>query len=262
MPRARLIKPDFFFDEELAELPSDAQLLFVALWMAADREGRLEDKPRVIKAKIFPFGRGDVPELLKMLADSDFILRYQIEGKRYIQIRSFLKHQKPHSREADSTIPAPPGQCIGSARAMPGHDLGSAKAMPSRAERESETESVSKAEAERERGRHDLGSARVEAGDEALSLSLNFSPFLAGLVEELAATGLYLPEMVPRVARKQRVYLGRDPTRKELLGWLNREQEPKAKGQGNGRTEKAKVERVVKNISANRHLNPPKGRST
>lgn len=109
MPRARNIKPAFFDNEYLAELPYEARLLFIGLWTIADRRGRLEDRPKGIKGKLFPFDDLDVDDLLQQLADSPdrFISRYSVKGKRYIQVTNFEKHQSPHQREADSTIPAP-----------------------------------------------------------------------------------------------------------------------------------------------------------
>ena len=44
MARARLLKPGFFTNEDLCELPAFGRLLFAGLWTIADREGRLEDR--------------------------------------------------------------------------------------------------------------------------------------------------------------------------------------------------------------------------
>ena len=49
MARARNIKPGFFKNEFLAEMPCEVRLLFIGLWTLADREGRLEDRPKRIK---------------------------------------------------------------------------------------------------------------------------------------------------------------------------------------------------------------------
>ena len=54
MARARNIKPGFFRNSDLVELPMDARLLFIGLWTLADRMGRLEDRPKQIKMEIFP----------------------------------------------------------------------------------------------------------------------------------------------------------------------------------------------------------------
>ena len=109
MARARNIKPGFFENEYLAELSFEARLLFIGLWTLADREGRLEDRPKRIKATLFPYDELDVNKLLQQLASSSdkFIVRYEHEGEKYIQIANFSKHQNPHIKEPVSTIPAP-----------------------------------------------------------------------------------------------------------------------------------------------------------
>jgi hypothetical protein len=105
--RARSIKPGFFKNEKLAECPALARILFEGLWCMADRAGRLEDRPKRIKAEVLPYDSCNVERHLKTLATSGFILRYAINGERYIQVLSFAKHQTPHVKEVPSTIPAP-----------------------------------------------------------------------------------------------------------------------------------------------------------
>lgn len=39
MARARNIKPGFFTNDELVELPFEVRSLFIGLWAIADREG-------------------------------------------------------------------------------------------------------------------------------------------------------------------------------------------------------------------------------
>ena len=60
MARARNIKPSFFTNEDLVELPFEDRLLFIGLWTLADREGRLEDRPKRIKMAVFPADNVDV----------------------------------------------------------------------------------------------------------------------------------------------------------------------------------------------------------
>lgn len=107
MARARNIKPSFFTNDDLAEIDPLGRLLFIALWTMADREGRLEDRPRRIKAEALPYDDADVDALLGALHEHGFILRYVMSGNRYIQVCAFTKHQNPHVKEAPSTIPAP-----------------------------------------------------------------------------------------------------------------------------------------------------------
>lgn len=110
MARARNIKPGFFKNELLAEMPTETRLLFIGLWTLSDREGRLEDRPRRIKAELFPFDSFDVDPMLTRLQADGFLVRYNIDGKLYVQLENFVKHQDPHYREKASEIPPPPGK--------------------------------------------------------------------------------------------------------------------------------------------------------
>jgi hypothetical protein len=107
MARARNIKPGFFKNEELVEVPFETRLLFIGLWTLADREGRLEDRPKRIKMEVFPVDSVDIDKCLNELQSHGFILRYSVDGVGYIQVLAFNKHQNPHKTERDSTIPPP-----------------------------------------------------------------------------------------------------------------------------------------------------------
>ena len=107
MARARNIKPGFFKNEDLAECTPWARLCFAGLWTLADREGRLEDRPKRIKGELFPFDAFDVEPLLAELARYGFIVRYEKQGERFIQVSRFSTHQTPHYSEKPSIIPGP-----------------------------------------------------------------------------------------------------------------------------------------------------------
>jgi len=145
--RIRSIAPGFFANEDLASLHPMARLLFAGLWTLADREGRLEDRPRRIQAQLFPYESADVDGFLADLARTGQVLRYAVDGSRYLQVVNFEKFQRPHSREEPSVIPAPgrarariprkqaeyqhpPRQCPSTTLAVPEHDLGDAEALP------------------------------------------------------------------------------------------------------------------------------------
>lgn len=83
------------------------RILFTGLWCLADRQGRLEDRPKKIKVEVLPYDSCQVNKMLQNLHEKGFIFRYQINGCNYIQILNFLKHQNPHVKEAESTIPEP-----------------------------------------------------------------------------------------------------------------------------------------------------------
>ncbi|MBQ5859357.1 MAG: hypothetical protein IIW62_00410 [Selenomonadales bacterium] len=106
--RARNIKPGFFRDEQLLQVPPLGRLLFAGLWCLADREGRLLERPAQIKWDILPADDCDVNALLAELTMRGFIRRYTADGTRYIEVTRFLAHQRPHYKEKASIIPPPP----------------------------------------------------------------------------------------------------------------------------------------------------------
>lgn len=122
-------------NEDLAECQPLTRLFFVYLWMLADRDGRLEDRPKRIAIQALPYDRtADVDAMLEELAAAGFILRYRVAGKPLIQILTFAKHQTPHIREVASELPGPeqadanPEQST--TKVVPEHDLGCAEASP------------------------------------------------------------------------------------------------------------------------------------
>lgn len=106
MARSRNIKPGFFKNYDLADLGPLAQILFAGLWCLADKEGLLEDKPRFIKAEVFPYYDCDVNGELTKLERLGFVSRYQVGEMRLLQVIGFKKHQSPHHTEKISVLPA------------------------------------------------------------------------------------------------------------------------------------------------------------
>jgi len=114
--RARNIKPSFFKNEVLGDLPMECRILFIGLWMMADKDGFLECRPKKIKAELFPYDDMDSSNVMKFLEklcnfnpNEKLIELYYERGEedpnpRFIQIINFRKHQSPHKNEKDSEI--------------------------------------------------------------------------------------------------------------------------------------------------------------
>ena len=230
MARTRLIKPSFFLDEAVAEMPDTAQLLFIGLWTLADRNGRLRDAYKSIRAQIFPYRDVNVSDLLDLIASANLIDRYKVGNERIIQIRSFGKHQHCHINEPKGTLPEKPKvkrtrKKYGASTVHVPDDSGASTVQ---APEDSGASTV------RKRQREHASSFNLEtdtereprvraSGLKAKASSLSFSPELESIIEEILASGLYELSVIRRVAQKQSVYLEREPTKRELLGWLNRE---------------------------------------
>lgn len=107
MARIRTVKPEFWTDEKIVQLPFEARLLFIGLWNIADDEGKLEYSPMRIKMQLFPADKVDTHSLIEKIAKLDLIVIYEVEHKLYISIPHFLQHQRV-SHPAISTLPNPP----------------------------------------------------------------------------------------------------------------------------------------------------------
>ena len=113
MPRARNIKPGFFESEQVGSVSPCARLLFIALWQLADREGRLEDRPKRIQYYAFRYDDQktiSVELLLQELLEQSLIDRYENNGVKVISIPAFRAHQHPHATEKNSELPEKPRQ--------------------------------------------------------------------------------------------------------------------------------------------------------
>ena len=105
--RSRNIKPGLFKNEILGEADPIYTLLFAGLWTLADKEGRLECRPKKIKAELFPYRPElDVSMALAWLKHESFITVYESSIGEVIQINNWKKHQSPHHKEAESELPS------------------------------------------------------------------------------------------------------------------------------------------------------------
>ena len=61
---ARHLTKEFFLNERLAEVSTIGRLFFMGLCALADREGRLEDRPRRLKKELLPYVEADGDALI------------------------------------------------------------------------------------------------------------------------------------------------------------------------------------------------------
>jgi hypothetical protein len=110
MARIRTIKPGFFRSEDVAALPLRARLLWVGLWTQCDDQGRTKDNPKLIKADVWPLDPvtlADIEEDLITLAAHGRIVRYEVDGRRYLEVVNWGDHQSIN-RPTPSKLPPPP----------------------------------------------------------------------------------------------------------------------------------------------------------
>jgi hypothetical protein len=116
MPRIRTIKPEFWQDEKLSQMPDTTRLLFLALISMADDCGRVLDSLKVIAAFIWPNDTDDPAEAaadrqrlrdaLAELAAAGRIERGETaSGQRVLQIVHWDRHQRVEKPNVRGALP-------------------------------------------------------------------------------------------------------------------------------------------------------------
>ena len=107
MARIRSIKPEFFHHEGLASCSPHARLLFIAMFQLADRGGRFRWIPMQVHAHAFPHETGlDMTALAGELEAVGCIKPYTVDGRRFVDVQNFTKHQRVPNSERKSSLPA------------------------------------------------------------------------------------------------------------------------------------------------------------
>lgn len=118
--RIRTIKPEAFASESLAAVSLSAERTFFGLLTLADDQGRFRDQAAVIAGQLWSLRREhgpvEVEDDLTQLDATGLICRYEgDDGKRYLHIVSFAKHQKIN-RPSGVRNPACPHHDLGVTR--------------------------------------------------------------------------------------------------------------------------------------------------
>lgn len=120
MARIRSVRPEFFSDYDLAVAGNDVRVLFIALWCQADNYGVLVDDPREIASFAFPavmqIDAARVHAWLQQLQETGKLIRYDVNGQRYIRIATWESHQRPKN-PGDPRWPPPNDDQLEDARA-------------------------------------------------------------------------------------------------------------------------------------------------
>ncbi len=114
MPRARFIRPEFFTDEKVSDLPFGCALLFAGIWCQADLRGVFECSPRLLRGLVFPMRDGidtdTIGDWLNALERSGMILRFEHTDKTWAVVVNWSRYQEITTREIEigSHRPVPP----------------------------------------------------------------------------------------------------------------------------------------------------------
>ena len=95
LARIRTVKPEFWTDEKIVQLPYQTRLLFIGMWNFADDYGYLVDEPDRIKLQVMPSDPINPTTEIDLLICSGLVERHIAEnGFSYLYIPHFKDHQK------------------------------------------------------------------------------------------------------------------------------------------------------------------------
>lgn len=108
MARIRTIKPEFWEDEKVNQLPISARLLFIGTWTYADDNGVIRGNPAYLKARIFPYDDnlrvGEVKKWIDALVKARMLIPITFRGESYYVVRTFRSHQRIDTRYSNALI--------------------------------------------------------------------------------------------------------------------------------------------------------------
>ena len=114
MPRQRMVKPEFFDSESLAECSFGARLLFIGLWVMGDDFGNQKAQLNRLNRRVFPLDSVSPDDFRSMLCELErvgCIKGYEIDGERYINIPNFGTYQTIN-RPTKTSVPEPPEKVV------------------------------------------------------------------------------------------------------------------------------------------------------
>lgn len=97
MARIRSIKPEFWTAEQVMECSPMARLLFIGMWNFCDDGGVHPASAKTLKAEVFPsddITAGQVEALVSELVANGLLLGYAVDGKKYLYVTGWSRHQK------------------------------------------------------------------------------------------------------------------------------------------------------------------------
>lgn len=96
MPRIRTIKPEFWTDSLMVQLPHLTRLIYIALWNLADDHGYIRDEPERVAMEIMPREKpSDVDASLQLLAACGRLEWFVSEdGASYYRVAHWDDHQR------------------------------------------------------------------------------------------------------------------------------------------------------------------------
>lgn len=108
----RILKESICTSDNLDALTPFQETFFYRLIVNCDDYGRMDARPKILAAKLFPLKNtrlNDVTEALQALSSAELVILYEVDGKPLLQMKSWERHQQVRAKM--SRHPAPDENC-------------------------------------------------------------------------------------------------------------------------------------------------------
>lgn len=110
----RILKESICTSETIAELTPFEETVFYRLIVNCDDYGRFDARPAILKGRLYPLANvtnAAIQNALVKLSTVGILELYQVEGRAYLQLCTWTRHQQ--TRASKSKYPAPEeGSCM------------------------------------------------------------------------------------------------------------------------------------------------------
>lgn len=101
----RIIKESICTSENLNNLSLEEEVFFYRLITQCDDFGRMDARPQILRAKCFPLRTDtiqqyDIESWLQALVRENLIIIYAVDGKAYLQMVTWDKHQQKRAKKS------------------------------------------------------------------------------------------------------------------------------------------------------------------
>lgn len=104
----RILKESICTSDEIDSLTTFQETVFYRLIVNCDDFGRMDARPKILASKLFPLKDiriSQIEDALKALSKSGLVVIYHVDGKPYLQMMTWNKHQQIRAQK--SKYPGP-----------------------------------------------------------------------------------------------------------------------------------------------------------
>ena len=104
----RILKESICTSDEIDKLSFFQEVLFYRLIVHCDDYGRMDARPKILASTLFPLKdirTAQIEDALRALSSAELVILYKVDGKPFLQMRTWDKHQSIRAQR--SKYPSP-----------------------------------------------------------------------------------------------------------------------------------------------------------